>query len=82
LKITDEFPQDFYVELTGLSPDYVGRITIYQNGSKYNLEIDIVQNESGKIYTHVDSLYDRSDARDSVDFSMHILKKFLDSKRH
>jgi hypothetical protein len=80
MRIRDEYPQDFYIELKGLSPDFVGRISIYKDGTKYNLEIDIVQNESGKIYSHVKSLFGETDPRDAIDSSVQILKTFLDSK--
>lgn len=78
--IKNEFPQSFYVKIDGLYPDYEGRIEVYQDGNSYNIEIDIVQNESGKIYTHVKSLYGIADVRDGVDFSMDLLNKFLQSK--
>lgn len=78
--IGKEFPQEHFIELRGLSPDFVGRIAIYKQGSSYQTEIDIVQTESGKIYSHVKSLYDGDDARDMLDLSVHYLKLFLTRK--
>lgn len=78
--IKKEFPQEHFIELRGLSPDFVGRIAIYQQGKTFQTEIDIVQTESGKIYSHVKSLYDGDDARDMLDLSVHYLKHFLTRK--
>lgn len=72
--------KEYYVELNGLSPHFVGRITLYPHGSNFNVEIDIVQSETGKIYNHVKSLHNQSDSRDAVDLAVYHLKKYLDSK--
>lgn len=77
-----EFPQEHMIELKGLSPFLVGRITIYQQEEKYNVEIDIVQNESGKIYNHVKSMYGEDEPREALDMAVQHLKDFLDSKLH
>lgn len=78
--IKKEFPQEHFIELRGLSPDFVGRIAIYKQGKNFQTEIDIVQTESGKIYSHVKSLYDGDDARDMLDLSVFHLKQFLTRK--
>ncbi len=81
--LKESYPQEHYIELTGLSPFLVGRITIMQQGmGHFNVDIDIIQNESGKIYNHVRSLYNESDARDALDTAIQYLKDFLDSKKH
>jgi len=83
LQISSEFPQEHLVELIGLSPNFVGRITLYrQNSGQIDAEIDIVQTESGKIYSHVKSLYNYTDPRDLLDLCVHHLKQFLESKKH
>lgn len=74
------FPQEFFIELTGLSPFLVGRIIISKQGSYYNAEIDIVQQESGKIHNHVTILYQESDPREALDLGVHHLKLYLDKK--
>ena len=75
-----EFPQEHYIELRGLSPAFVGRIMLHQQGKNFQSEIDIVQSETGKIYSHVKSLYDNDDARDLLDLSVHYLKQFITKK--
>jgi hypothetical protein len=83
LQISSEYPQEHLIELLGLSPSFVGRITLFrQTNGNIDAEIDIVQTESGKIYSHVRSLYNHTDARDLLDLCVHYLKKFLDSKKH
>ena len=76
----NNFPQEHLVELKGLSDVLVGRITVYKNEHKYNLEIDIIQKESGKIYNHVDSLFGLEDVKDALASSIQILSDFLNSK--
>ncbi len=84
--MTTEFPQEHYIELTGLSPFLVGRITIYEQllgrFANFNVEIDIVQNETGKIYNHVRSLYNQPEAREALDLAVQYLKEYLESKKH
>ena len=79
--LQSDFPQEHLVELSGLSPHYVGRITIYQDRLKYNIEVDIIQSESGKIYSHVKSRFGEEDVKDSLAGAVQDLKNFLDSKR-
>lgn len=77
-----EFPQEHFVELKGLSPHFVGRITVYQDRKKFNLEIDIVQTESGKIYNHVQSLFGEDEVQDALASAVQHLKNYLDRKKH
>lgn len=74
------FPQEYFIEIGKLSPFLVGRIQIFEHGINYNVEIDIIQKESGKIHNHVRSLYNQDDAREALDLSVQYLKDFLDSK--
>ena len=76
------FPQEHYIELKGLSPNIVGRIVIAENFGKFNAEVDLVLQESGKIYQHVTVLYAQEDARESLDLAVHYLKKYLDKFRN
>lgn len=73
-----DYPQEHYIELQGLSPHFVGRVVIFQHGQLYNVEIDIVQSETGKIYNHVKSLFGETDARDALDSAVHYLKQHFD----
>jgi hypothetical protein len=74
------FPQEFYIELSGLSPFLVGRIVVTQHGEGFNAEVDIVQHESGKIHNHVTILYNEADAREALDLAVHHLKQYLERK--
>lgn len=76
------FPQEHYIELKGLSPYIVARINITEQGSRYHAEIDLVLQESGKIYQHVTMLYDQEDPRETLDLAVHYLKKYLDKFRN
>lgn len=80
--IDNDFPQEHYIELTGLSPHFVGRIVIFKQEELFNVEIDIVQNESGKIYNHVKSLYQQPEPREALDTAVQHLKNYLQSKLH
>ena len=53
------FPQDYFVKIE--QDDYrVGRLTLNKFKEQYNIEIDIVQKDSKKIWAHVDILYNFS----------------------
>ena len=80
--LESNYPQEHLIELSGLSPYLVGRIVIMEIGSVYNVEIDIIQNESGKIYNHVRSIFNEPDPREALDLSVQYLKDYLDLKKH
>lgn len=80
MQILNTFPQEFFVRLHGLDEHLKGRITLYQGVHGFDLEIDIVQKESGKIYNHVKSMYNESDAREAIDMAVQYLKDYLVSK--
>ena len=75
----DNFPQEHLVELRGLSPALVGRIVVYKDKKNLNLEIDIIQSDSGKIYNHVKSLYGEEDLKEALALAVQNLKNFLNS---
>ena len=80
-KNSKDYPKEEYIELRGLSPELVGRISIHQNQHKnqnlFDAEIDIVLSESGKIYKHIDILYKLEDEREALNLAIHRLKKYL-----
>lgn len=77
-----DFPQEHFIELSGMSSFLVGRIQIFRQYNLFNTEIDIIQIESGKIHNHVKSLYNQDDARDALDSSVQVLKNYLDQIKH
>lgn len=74
--------EEHLIELKGLSPFLVGRISIMPQGDKFNVEVDIIQSESGKIFNHVTILYGEEDKREALNLGVHYLQKFLNSKVH
>lgn len=78
----NSFPQEHYIELKGLSPYIVARINISEQANRYHAEVDLVLQESGKIYQHVTMLYNQEDARETLDLAVHYLKKYLDKFRN
>lgn len=76
-----EFPQEYRIELLGLSPFLEGRVTIEQQQVEcYSVEVNIVQTESGKIYNHVIIVYEQDDPREALNLGVHHLKKYLERK--
>ncbi len=80
--IGNEFPQEHLIELSGLSPFLVGRIVIFEQATLFNVEIDLVQKETGKIFNHVKSMFNCDDPREALDLAVQYLKDFLDSKKN
>jgi hypothetical protein len=72
--------EEHLIELKGLSPFLIGRVCIMQHGDLFNVEVDIIQSESGKIFNHVKILYNESDKRDALNLGVHHLQQFLNSK--
>ena len=72
-----DFPKEHLIELKGLSPFLIGRIVVSERGNLYDAEIDIIQNESGKIFNHIGILYGEMDAQEAFNLGVHQLKQFL-----
>lgn len=81
--MAEEYPQEFFVEIT--TDEYrEGRITINKMDDKFSSEIDIVQIETKKIWHHVGSFYNFSDAHsanDVLETSIQLLSNFLNPNR-
>lgn len=74
--------EEHLIELKGLSPFLVGRICIMPHGDMFNVEVDIIQSESGKIFNHVKILYNETDKREALNLGVHHLQNYLNSKVH
>lgn len=72
--------EEHLVELKGLSPFLIGRISLSQSGEYFNVEVDIIQTESGKIFNHVIILYNEPDKNEAINLGVHHLQHFLKSK--
>ena len=79
--MSNHFPQEHFLRLGHLDPYFKGRIIIYQGPGGYDLEIDIVQSETGKIYNHVKSMYNQDDPREALDSAVQCLRDYLHSKK-
>lgn len=79
--MNSDFSKDYIIELVGLSPKVVGRVTIYKSPPYYNLEIDLIQADSGKIFKHVRSMYGELDHGDALNLAMHYLRDFFKHKK-
>lgn len=77
--LKNEYPKEEFIELRGLSPELVGRISIHPNQNFFDAEVDIVLSESGKIYKHVDIVHKSEDEREALTMGIHRLKKYLSS---
>ncbi|RLA61974.1 MAG: hypothetical protein DRQ88_00695 [Epsilonproteobacteria bacterium] len=71
----EEYPQDYFVKIEN-EEHHLGRITI-NRASHFNVEIDIVQKESKKIFQHVDMLFNIEDKTEAIDSGVQVLAKFL-----
>ena len=72
--------EEHLIELKGLSPFLIGRVCITQYGEFFNVEVDIIQSESGKIFNHVKILYNEPDKREALNLGVHHLQNFFNSK--
>lgn len=71
----EEYPQDYFVKIEN-EEHHIGRITL-NKAKSFNVEIDIVQKESKKIFQHVDMLFDFEDKTEAIDSGVQVLAKFL-----
>ncbi len=81
---TKEYPIDYFVPLNG--QEYLlGRITLNKANrgahDVFNVEIDLVQRESKKIWRHVENLYHIPDEREAIELAMQKLSEFVRKDR-
>lgn len=76
----DGYPKEHFVRIEN-EPDFLGRITVNLVFGKFNAEIDIVQEESRKIFRHVNILYGKEDEQEAIDAAMQYLAKFLRNEK-
>lgn len=76
----DGYPKEHFVRIEN-EPDFLGRITVNLVYGKFNAEIDIVQEESRKIFRHVNILYGKEDEQEAIDAAMQYLAKFLRNEK-
>ena len=72
----DIYPKEFFVEINK-DEFRIGRLTVNKNSRGFTCEIDIVQKESMKIWTHVDFLSNLIDEHEAMEMGVHELSQFL-----
>lgn len=71
-----EFPAEYFIKLEG-QEHLLGRLSINKMNTTYWVEIDIVQKESKKIWSHVGDLYQMPDLDEAITASVQMLSKFV-----
>jgi hypothetical protein len=81
--VNKEYPIDYFVPLTG-DEFLLGRITVNKlmlaKGQAFNVEIDLVQSESRKIWRHIQNLYQIPDEQEALELAMQKLSEFVRNK--
>lgn len=71
-----EYPQEFYIKIDN-NENLLGRITLNSIRSKFHIEIDIVFNESKKIFKHIGQEFEIEDSQEAVDLGVMKLSRYL-----
>jgi hypothetical protein len=72
-----EYPEENYIELEN-NPYLMGRITIHAVKENYHAEVDIIHQESHKIFKHVGIIYRQSSPEEALITGVQRLRTFLD----
>lgn len=72
----NEFPQEYFVELQG-EEHLVGRLVINKIHEAFWVEIDIVQKESKKIWSHVGDIHRVFDFDEATHQAVQLLADYL-----
>ncbi len=73
-----EYPKEHYIELEN-NPYLMGRIAINQVKNEFIAEVDIIHQESHKIYHHVDILYSGYTAEEALISGVQRLRRFFEA---
>ena len=71
-----QFPYEVYLEIEN-EPFFQGRIVVNKVTKGYHASIDIITKENQRIYKHVGSIFEGSDAQDVLDSAVYKLTSFL-----
>jgi hypothetical protein len=71
-----QFPYEVYLDIDN-EPYFQGRIVVNKVPKGYHADIDIIMKENQRIYQHVGSLFESSDAQDVLDLAVFKLTNFL-----
>ena len=75
----NEFPAEFFIKIDG-HEFLLGRLSINKMNESFWVEIDIVQKESKKIWSHVGNLYGIKELDEAIDRSVQFLSDHLNKK--
>ena len=72
-----DYPREKYIELEN-NPYLLGRITIHQVKEDFHAEVDIIHQESHKIFKHVAIVYQQQSAEEALITGIQRLRQFLE----
>jgi len=70
------YPRELYLEIQN-NPHLLGRLTLVKGESCFHVEVDLVFEESKKIYRHIASLFNQLEEQEAIDLAMQSFAKFL-----
>lgn len=68
--------QEKYIELEN-NPYLLGRLTVHEVRGLFHVEVDIIHQESHKIFKHIDIIYNQSNAHEAFLTGVQRLRIFL-----
>ena len=71
------YPYDYFVQLEG-DPYHMGRITVTKTQDYFNAEINLVNSESQKIFSHVSMIFQELDEEELLQKSIQRLSEYLE----
>ncbi len=71
-----EYPHEILIQLEA-DENFVGRITLNKLSATFNVEVDIINIESRKIFRHVGMLYKIYEHDEAVEVGVQLLSDFL-----
>lgn len=77
----ETFPHELFIKIENENY-FIGRIIIHQIGRQFNAEIDIINEESRKIFCHVGIIYDQASGEEARIAGVQRLAEFLQNKNH
>ena len=70
------YPKEFYIKLEN-NEHLLGRLTLNMSSSLLHVEIDIVFEETKKIYKHIYVLYNQVDENEAINNALQFFSNYL-----
>jgi len=77
----DPYPLENFLEIEN-NPHLLGRVVVSRSPRGFNVEVDIVQKESKKIFKHVENLYAFDNPDEALEHGVFKLSSFLKNLKH